>query len=188
MQSLIIYPLSLSFSVLQNFLAHFSLTWNNVNNKVITLICNSLGFLVSVLNYAAWPFLLPVFQYCHLGQISMSSVLWFHLSFPSANLDLLKYFPDGKYNFLSHMNIQEKKSYMPQWFLHVCLIYWRVNLEALQIWVNADLHLLQHDIGSSFLIILLLPKVWYKEKCFYKHRLCQTSHCTHSQVFVCWFR
>lgn len=72
-------------------------------------MCNSLGFLVSVLNYAAWPFLLPAFQYCHLGQISLSSVLWSHLSFPSANFDLTKYFPDGKYNFLSQMSIQEKK-------------------------------------------------------------------------------
>lgn len=135
-------------------------------------------------------FLLPAFQYCHLGQISLSSVLWFHLSFPSANFDLTKYFPDGKYNFLSQMSIQEKKYawYMPQWVLHVCLICLTVKLDALQIWVNADLHLLEHDIVSPFLIYLILPREWCKEKCFCKHRLCQTSHCTHSWVLVCWFR
>lgn len=131
---------------------------------MITLTWNSLGILVSVLNYAAWPFLLPAFQYCHPGQISLSSVLWFHLSFPSANW-FDKVFSRWQIQFSESDEYSRKKKkkknqawYMPQWVLHVCLIYWRVKLEAQQVWVNADLYLLEHDIGSPFLIHLTFAK------------------------------
>lgn len=160
----------------------------------LNLYATAWGFLVSVLNYSAWPSLLPAFQYCHLGQISLSSVLWFHLSFPSANFDLTT-----SYEVFSRWQIQFSESdeysgkktqhdicpnescmsvlYTKEWSWRLCKLEW---MQIFICWNMIHAHL--------FWYTLLLPREWCKEKCFCKHRPCQTSHCPHSQVLVCWFR
>lgn len=130
---------------------------------MITLTWNSLGILVSVLNYAAWPFLLPAFQYCHPGQISLSSVLWFHLSFPSANW-FDKVFSRWQIQFSESDEYSRKKK-------KTSMIYAPMSFACLS-------HILKSEAGGSASLSecrSLFAGTWYRLTFFDTSYFCQEN-------------
>lgn len=137
------------------------------NNSIIKLTYRCPENLVSVLNYSAWPFLLLHFSAAILGKsasaVSSSFIFHFHqltLIYPCHT----EYFPDGKYNYSSQMNFQEKNT------CDICPNSSDMSVSCIKqwrIWVNADLHLLDHEVVSPFFTAsYFLPREWYKEKMF----------------------